>query len=307
MADPDSIDSSFASYDWSAGGRVREGDYDFRDPTFTISNLSSQHSLYNTRIVEGLGGVFTSGYSELLPTTYEGSNTFATSTAPANPSWYSMTNGESPEMVFQNGDTIELTDPLSYSQIIGTSGNTFTYVGVTMSVDPTTLVPTYEVGTIAPEESASGSYIIRMDRPVVGGSWYGFANLEVVVAQTCLPDPTIDSWVSEDGMTGLTGTGDYEGDTIEIRTAAGDLIGTTTVNADLAWSFQQTEAFPVGVTELIVTETDEFELTGEGDGSVRVTEPDNPEQPTTKEPTTATNTSNRQKKNVSVKLPNTGS
>jgi len=110
---------------------------------------------------------------------------------------------------------------------------------------------------IAPGASALISYGLAQERPVNTGD-YAYNLLTASTARICLPAPTVDGWAvpSIDGLGTITGTGTYAGDRIDVTDAAGTVIGTVIVSADLTWSLDLAGPLAAGSHLFTATETD---------------------------------------------------
>ena len=99
---------------------------------------------------------------------------------------------------------------------------------------------------------------VSQENPTAPNGSYTIFMVDDFTAKICLPTPTVAGWkaTSVDGLGTVTGTGSYPGDDITVTTAAGTVLGTATVNADLTWTLTLTSPLPSGPNPLTATETD---------------------------------------------------
>ncbi|MFJ2370239.1 hypothetical protein [Microbacterium sp. NPDC087665] len=236
----------------------------------TVVNRAAAHTFYETRWLLGHAVAQRATSAEYYATTLNGSGTFVSNAIPQAADWHPRAND-----FITFTPTTNPTSALGsmvYGDVSGVPASG-TLVGLAVSVDPTAAVPAYDLGSIPVGGAAPVRVTAKLDRPINNGS-YGWATTDLVAARTCLPDPTVNSWISGDALTPVTGTGDYAGDLITITDSNGAVVGTTAVGSDLSWTFTPTEPFAAGITTLTATETDEFGLTGDGPaGTVHVVTP----------------------------------
>lgn len=223
----------------------------------TVHNNSSSHALFQTRWVIGHVVLQQGNTTTRWTTTYDGTSTFVGTVAPTG-TWAPRAN-PTPTLQPTANDVSTSLSTMRYGDMgIPATGILST---LSVSVDPDATVPAFEIGTIGAGLSVPTKVSAVLDRPQNTGS-YGWSTTDAIVAKTCLPDPTVASWVNGSGLTPITGTGDYAGDTVTITTQAGAVLGTAVVQSDLTWSFTPTTALPAGETLVSVSEVDEYGLSG---------------------------------------------
>lgn len=257
--------SAHASIAYGGTSRVispTEPQYHEVGQSSSVTNRSTGHAFYDATWV--IAHVITQrgNTATRYTTTYDGSGVFVGDVAPTAP-FVPLAN---PTVTFRPLPNAVLPDlgTLVYGDIDG-AALTGTLSGVPVSVAATAAVPAYAIGDIPVGATAPTRITARIDRPAAGS--FGWQTSDLIAVRTCLPDPTIDSWVSGSGLTPITGTGDYAGDQIVVTDASGAVVGTAVVQPDLTWSLVPTSPLPPGITALTVTETDEFGLTGIGEGA----------------------------------------
>lgn len=226
--------------------------YVLRTKPITIKNNATGHTLYGLREMFYLAQPRNWDTMAYLDVVYQGDGLWESVESPTG-NWTPRVGAKETIQVVGNTTTslAEPINPADVSNLVDWS-NWVPYADY----------PAYDLGDLGVGATATADYTVRLTLPQGNGYFYGFGVWDSAIAKTCLPDPTVDSWTSGNGSRTITGTGDYAGDQVELRTAAGALIGTAVVQADLTWSLVPAEPLPVGVTKVIVTETDEFGLTG---------------------------------------------
>lgn len=255
---------------WSAStaGPVdpNNSNYNLRSATLGLTN-PTQHTFYQS--VYLLGWIFVSRTNS--------------SSGPWNYAAWDAANER-----FQTGFDPNYPDSWSgswYPRDSSVPGAVVTFVDSTYQVgiyDPTelgydnfganTTRPGYLItDDIAPGASLSWIQIGRVERPENNG-YYAYQSYRYLATRTCLPVPTITD-IPAVGPTVLSGTGTTVGDTIEVTDSEGNVIGTAVVDDSLNWTLSLDSPLAESITELKVTETDEFGFTGSATTLIPVATP----------------------------------
>lgn len=228
-----------------------DSNYFIRNTTIGLSNRSG-HTFYETATTTGYFGYYRrdrpTGPSGLNPATWNETDKIWL-TNPATDTW---PNTWEPRDASTPGALTRFLDGTYPVTDIDSTGLGLSFSGSR---------PGYLLPDIAPGATQTWNERFTMERPRNNGA-YAWNQLFYVSARTCLPVPTIAD-IAEVSPTALSGTGTNVGDAISVTDENGNMLGTTTVQDDLTWSLTLDAPLDPGVRTVTVTETDEFDFTGE--------------------------------------------
>lgn len=286
--------SNYLSFSKSTSEAYDDGEFQIRTATQQLRNRTIR-DMYDVVFATG-PEILVAGDERLLMET-KSVGLLQAATMPSGS--YATVSGENPRIEYTTqGSTPTVTT--SYGELNATSDvvsilDTDVYVGYD------TEVLGYAVGDLPGGEEAPLQYVRKLDRPQ-SGVYEPWESL-LISAKVCAPNPTIESWADKNGSREITGTGSLAGDEIVVTDADGNVVGTTTVGDDLAWSITPASALAVGKYALTVTQNDHmFDLSGRSEGEIEVLGEEKP----TSAPA-ATPTKSPTIKSTKIGLPKTGS